>query len=156
MSKIDLNKQFAFRLRDAMLAAGFHSERSISGISIHKLSEITGYSLQICRKYLRGEAIPEPAKLVEIAEYLKVAPGWLLFGDNYNSADDKIMISKELLNYILNGARHFYKPQFEDEATQFLFELIKDVSQIIADDAQSKKIVDLALSSTKYLMPKEI
>ena len=60
MEKVNLTKQFAYRLRDAMIAAGFNSQRSTSGVCIHKLAEITGYSVQICRKYLRGEAIPEP------------------------------------------------------------------------------------------------
>src|SRR5580692_1281071 len=81
MEKVDLTKQFSYRLRDAMIAAGFNSQRSTSGVCIHKLAEITGYSVQICRKYLRGEAIPEPLKLAEIAAKLHVSPGWLLFGD---------------------------------------------------------------------------
>src|SRR3546814_19330151 len=84
MKKVDLTKQFAYRLRDAMIAAGFNSQRSTSGVCIHKLAEITGYSVQICRKYLRGEAIPEPVKLVEIAAKLQVSAGWLLFGDSHN------------------------------------------------------------------------
>ncbi len=85
MEKVDLTQQFAYRLRDAMIAAGFNSQRSTSGVSIHKLAEITGYSVQICRKYLRGEAIPEPLKLVEIAERLNVSAGWLLFGDAHSA-----------------------------------------------------------------------
>lgn len=84
MEKVNLAKQFADRLRDAMIAAGFNSQRSTSGVCIHKLSEITGYSVQICRKYLRGEAIPDPVKLREIAVKIHVSPGWLLFGDSHN------------------------------------------------------------------------
>lgn len=84
MEKVNLAKQFADRLRDAMIAAGFNSQRSTSGVCIHKLAEITGYSVQICRKYLRGEAIPDPVKLREIAVKIHVSPGWLLFGDSHN------------------------------------------------------------------------
>lgn len=154
MEKIDLTKQFASRLHDAMIAAGFNSQRSTSGVCIHKLSEITGYSLQICRKYLRGEAIPEPLKLVEIAAKLHVSPGWLLFGDTdhaHNTEHDKISISKALLRYIFTKAPNLYtSPLMAQEVSDFLMELINDVSLINANEEQSKKIVDLAFTSVKY------
>lgn len=154
MEKVDLIKQFAYRLRDAMIAAGFNSQRSTSGVCIHKLAEITGYSVQICRKYLRGEAIPEPVKLIEIASKLQVSPGWLLFGDNHSDsiiASDKITISKNLLHYIFTRAGNLYNvAHLEDEVPGFLLDLIDDLSQINASEEQSKKIIDLALSSIKH------
>lgn len=154
MEKVDLTKQFAYRLRDAMIAVGFNSQRSASGVCIHKLAEITGYSVQICRKYLRGEAIPEPIKLIEIAAKLQVSPGWLLFGDSHNDnaiASDKITISKNLLHYIFTRAGNLYNASHsEDEVPGFLLELIDDLSQINASEEQSKKIIDLALSSIKH------
>lgn len=154
MEKVNLTKQFADRLRDAMVAAGYNSQRSTSGVCIHKLSEITGYSLQICRKYLRGEAIPEPVKLVEIAAKLHVSPGWLLFGDSHYDqgiSQDKISISKNLLHYIFAKASCLYNGTLsEHEIPSFLLELINDVSLINANEEQSKKIVDLALASVKH------
>ncbi|WP_028388352.1 helix-turn-helix domain-containing protein [Legionella fairfieldensis] len=154
MEKVDLTKQFAYRLRDAMIAAGFNSQRSLSGVCIHKLAEITGYSVQICRKYLRGEAIPEPVKLVEIAAKLNVSPGWLLFGDSYNDtgiSEDKIIISRNLLHYIFTRARSLYNAShLEEEIPGFLMELITDISHINTNEEQSKKIIDLALSSVKH------
>ncbi|MFJ1269492.1 helix-turn-helix domain-containing protein [Legionella lytica] len=154
MEKVDLTKQFAYRLRDAMIAAGFNSQRSTSGVCIHKLSEITGYSLQICRKYLRGEAIPEPLKLVDIATKLHVSPGWLLFGDSHDDRgleQDKVSISKTLLHYIFSKAANLYNsPLMEQEVSDFLMELINDVSLINANEEQSKRIIDLALASVKH------
>lgn len=154
MEKVNLTKQFANRLRDAMIAAGFNSQRSTSGVCIHKLSEITGYSVQICRKYLRGEAIPEPAKLAEIAMKLHVAPGWLLFGDAPDGpghSQDKISINKNLLHYIFTRSSCLYNGTLiEEEIPNFLLELINDVSQINANEEQSKKIIDLALTSVKH------
>ena len=154
MEQVNLTKQFAYRLRDAMIAAGFNSQRSTSGVCIHKLSEITGYSLQICRKYLRGEAIPEPLKLVEIAAKLHVSPGWLLFGDSHNdpsTAPNKISISKNLLHYIFTRASCLYNGSLkEQEIPDFLMDLINDVSLINANEEQSKKIIDLALASVKH------
>ncbi|CAM2808732.1 putative transcriptional regulator [Legionella steigerwaltii] len=154
MEKINLAKQFADRLRDAMIAAGFNSQRSTSGVCIHKLSEITGYSVQICRKYLRGEAIPEPVKLVEIAGKLHVSPGWLLFGNSQNDQGitrEKITVNKNLLHYLFTKASCLYNSTLlEQEIPNFLMELINDISLINADEVQSKKIIDLALASVKH------
>lgn len=154
MEKIDLTKQFACRLHDAMIAAGFNSQRSTSGVSIHKLAEITGHSVQICRKYLRGEAIPEPIKLLEIAAKLNVSAGWLLFGStdaNTKTTTNTITISKSLLHYVFTKATFLYNAQhMAHEVPEFLLELINDVSLINASEDQSKKIIDLALSSVKH------
>jgi transcriptional regulator with XRE-family HTH domain len=151
MKKIDLTKQFAYRLRDAMLAANLSSQRSTSGVCIHKLAEITGYSLQICRRYLRGEALPEPIKLVEIAEKLGVSPGWLLFGESPVDAANHIVINKNLLRYIFTHAADLYNTSpHGDEVSDFLLALINDASQINASEEQSKKIIDLAMSSIKH------
>lgn len=154
MKHIEVTKQFAYRLRDALIAAGYISNRSTSGVDIHKLSKITGHSTQICRKYLRGEAMPEPAKLIHIAAKLQVSPGWLLFGEKHHddpTEPDKIKISKNLLYYIFKQADSLYNAQLSSqEVTDFLFELANDVSQLNADEVQSKKIIDIALGSVKH------
>ena len=147
-------KQFSIRLRDAMIAAGFLSSRSPSGVNVDKLTEITGYSLQICRKYLRGEACPDPMKLIDISEKLSVSPGWLLFGENDSKApcgSQTITIHKNLLHYIFTQASDLYNgPTLNDEVPDFLLSLTADMSQIDADEEQSKKIIDLALTSAKH------
>lgn len=154
MEKVDLTKQFAYRLRDSLVAAGFNSERSTSGVDIHKLAEITGYSPQICRKYLRGQALPEPAKIVEIAAHLHVSPGWLLFGDQAEDTQisyDKLTISKTLIRYIFERAYPLYNSdRTPNEIADFLLDLARDVSQINATETQSQKIIDLALSSANH------
>jgi transcriptional regulator with XRE-family HTH domain len=154
MEKIDLTKQFAARLHDAMIAMGYNSRRSPSGVNILKLAEITGYSPQICRKYLRGEAIPEPVKLVEIASKLNVSAGWLLFGDSRDDnleSDQTITIPKNLLHYIFTQATDLYNTRhLAEERSDFLLDLVRDISQINANEDQSKKIIDLALASVKH------
>jgi transcriptional regulator with XRE-family HTH domain len=154
MEKIALNKQFAYRLKEALLLAGFSSGRSTSGVDIHKLADITGYSSQICRKYLRGEAIPEASKLVDIAEGLNVSPGWLLFGEqdaNRPGSSNKISISKNLLHYIFLRANELYNDHdLTSDVAGYLMDLSYNVSKINASDEESKKIIDLALSSAKH------
>lgn len=154
MEKVDLIKQFSYRLRDAMIAAGFASSRSTSGVDIHKLVEMTGYSSQICRKYLSGQVIPDPVKLKEIAAKLNVSPGWLLFGDSHSnteSVDNKITINKTLLHHIFSHVNQLYHAEESSpEVPNFLMELAQDISQIETSDEQSKKIIDLALLSAKH------
>lgn len=154
MEKKNLAEDFASRLKEAMLAAKLDSKRSTSGVCIHKLAEITGYSVQICRRYLRGEAIPELAKLTAIAETLGVTPGWLLFGDspiNQQNATTEIRISRELLQYLFTHAAALYRDSNDGkEVSDFLLELVSDISEINASDEQSKKIIDLAMASIKH------
>ncbi len=153
MEKKDLTQQFAQRLRHAMINAGFDSHRSTSGVCIQQLAQMTGYSLQICRKYLRGEALPEPNKLVEIAQQLNVSAGWLLFGETAsdNKPKDQILINKQLLHYILTQASSLYNiPNMKNQVPDFLIDLVNDVSLINANEEQSKKIIDLAIASIKH------
>lgn len=150
----DLNQQFAVRLRDALLAKGYHSARSPSGIHIQRFADLTGHSLQICRKYLRGQAIPESPKLLEIATHLDVSPGWLLFGDchgHHHAETNKITINKDLLHYIYTHVSALQQPQPSQAefCSQFFMTLIQDISQISDDLEQSKKIIDLAVSTLR-------
>ena len=152
LEKSDLNQKFAARLRDALLAKGYHSSRSPSGVHVQKFADLTGHSLQICRKYLRGQAIPESPKLMEIAAHLEVSPGWLLFGDCHGQTHgqaNKITINKELLHYIFVhvSALHQPQPAQAEFCSQFFMTLTQDISQISDDVEQSKKIIDLAVSA---------
>ena len=154
MEKINFTETFAERLRESMISAGFHSQRSTSGVDIHKLADITGYSPQICRKYLRGQAIPEPTKLSDIAARLDVSPGWLLFGDTQaptHAAMDSITISKKLLHYIFMQAYPLYHAERSgEEISDFLLDLVNNISQINGNEEQSQKIIDLTLSSIRH------
>lgn len=151
MNKIQFAEQFSKRLHDAMHAAGHHAARSSSGVDIHALVKITGYSSQICRKYLRGEAIPEPNKLQEIAQALDTTAGWLLFGEAqtpFTPPENHVMLNKTLLHYLLTQAAPLYQTEPDNpEVPAFLTSLADNISQIAADETQSKHIIDLALSS---------
>ncbi len=154
MEKLELTQHFAKRLYDSMIAAGHSSARSSSGVDIQKLAEISGHSLQICRRYLRGQAIPEPAKLTEIASKLHVSPGWLLFGDDQGdstASSKSFTIRKNLIHYIFTCAGKLYNTKCsDDEIADFLLDLTNDISKINATEEQSKQIIDLAMSSIKH------
>ena len=155
LEKSDLNQQFAARLRDALIAKGYHSSRSPSGVDVQKFADLLGHSLQICRKYLRGQAIPESPKLIEIAGYLEVSPGWLLFGDCHgqtHAQTNKITINKDLLHYIYTHVSALQQPHaMHAESShvefwsKFFMTLTQGISQISDDVEQAKKIIDLAV-----------
>lgn len=154
MDKREFSKQFAARLRESMLTAGFCSVRTPSGVNLQKLAELTNHSLQICRKYIRGEAIPDPIKLVEIASKLSVSPGWLLFGDKTSTESqdsEYITINSNILHYVFSQAHELYHEHHPSEGiADFLLDLINDLSHMNASEEQSKRIIDLVLSSTRY------
>jgi len=152
-----LHQQFAQRLRDTLIANGYVSTRSPSGVHMQKFADMMGHSLQICRKYLRGQAIPESQKLLAIASQLGVSPGWLLFGDchgQHANETNKITINKDILHYLYHHISALYQPQTSnaDLRSNFFIELTQDVSRISDDLEQSKKIIDLALFSAKQFV----
>lgn len=152
MDRNVLIQQFADRLRDTLIAKGYGSTRSASGVDLQRLADITGHSVQICRKYLHGQVIPEPTKLSELAQKLEVSPGWLLFGEVHSQfpmEENKVTISKPLLHYIFAHANELYNTR-NTGVPDFLLDLTEDISQINANEEQSKKIVDLALSSVRH------
>lgn len=156
-NKSHLNQQFARRLRDTLITKGYASTRSPSGVNMQQFAAMTGHSLQICRKYLRGEALPESSKLVTIATQLEVSPGWLLFGDchgQHMNESNKITINKEILHYIYHHISALFQPQALNAQlrSDFFIELTQDVSRISDNPEQSKKIIDLALFSAKQFV----
>ncbi len=153
-SENKFNEHFAKRLKDSMEKAGYASPRCAFGVSIHKLTEITGHSPQICRKYVRGEVLPDLNKLVTIASKLNVSPAWLLFGEHniaHKNDPQQMILNKELLAYLFGQVRNLYQSEFStEEIVSFLIELINDLNHIDASINQSKRIIDLALNSIKH------
>jgi transcriptional regulator with XRE-family HTH domain len=143
------NFAFAQRLKSAMIKAGMNSQKSTSGIDIIKLSEKIGHSVQICRKYLKGEALPEPSKVVLIAAVLNVSPGWLLFGEKSNSSfRDEIVMRKEIFEYILNKTHILHKCNWNlARINDFIIKIVLDLYPINATLEQQKQIIDIIFST---------
>ena len=143
------NFAFAERLKNAMIKAGMHSKKSTSGIDITALSNKIEHSVQICRKYLKGEALPEPHKLVLIAEVLNVSPGWLLFGEQPQPYSiDHYVINKEIFEYILLKSIILRKLNWnEEKINNFIVKVVADLYLIKANSVQQKQIIDIIFSS---------
>lgn len=145
-------KIFSHQLIVAMHRAGFHSSRSPSGICIKKLAEITNTSPQICRRYIRGETLPDYDKILKIAETLNVSPGELLFGELNNRCfrrHDYITIHKEIMMYFFLKMGEYVPYLFKesDSTPDFLMSLLTEIAAIETNEAGLKRILDLAFSS---------
>lgn len=73
--------EFAQRLSDAMTRAGYALRPVILEREFNTRYWGRSVTLQAVRRWLRGEAIPSQEKLQVLAEWLKVEPQILRFGD---------------------------------------------------------------------------
>ena len=148
MSK-ELYQSFATRLIQTLKDKGHTASRSPNGICIRTLAEFIGTSDQICRRYIRGAALPDYEKIVRLAKHLGVNPGWLLFGEDSNKTSEQPVLNETLLHYILKHSHCLYSATVgsNDDYANFVLELIKEVSKINTSEENLIKIIDLALGS---------
>lgn len=148
-------KDFSERLIDSMKAKGFTASRSPNGICMHTLATFADASEQICRRYIRGEALPSYEKIMAIAKQLNVSPGWLLFGEQ--SVSNSSQIDETLLHYILKKSHHLYREETSqtDDYADFVVELLKDIREIETSKDNLEKIIDLAISSISSFKRKQ-
>lgn len=144
-------KDFSNRLTDAMKSNGYTASRSPSGICIQTLSKFAGASEQICRRYIRGDALPDYDKVKDIAQNLNVSAGWLLFGEQ-NVAELQSQtktVDEDLLHYILTKSHYLYLKETgnTDDYADFVLGLIRDVREIDTSKENLQKIIDLAIGS---------
>ena len=144
-------KKFSNRLIDAMKANGYAASRSPNGICMKTLSEFANASEQICRRYIRGDALPDYEKIINIASFLKVSPSWLLFGEQkeYSVVNQANQINDNLMHYILDKSYDLYQDNAVKTAdyADFVMELIRDVREIDTSKENLEKIINLALGS---------
>lgn len=78
---MDEKLAFAQRLRDAMQRAGYPLRPVVLEREFNTRYWGQSVTLQAVRRWLRGESIPSQEKLQVLAEWLKVEPQVLRFGD---------------------------------------------------------------------------
>ena len=149
-------KTFSNRLIEAMKSNGHIASRSPSGICITTLSKFAGASEQICRRYIRGDGLPDYEKVVSIAACLNVSPGWLLFGEEMQPAQEKL-INDDVMRYILNTSFTAFHEQMEknNDFADFVLELTRDVREINTSTEILHKIIDIAVCSISSNKMKE-
>ncbi|HAT1795155.1 helix-turn-helix transcriptional regulator [Legionella pneumophila subsp. fraseri] len=142
-------QSFANRLINTLKDKGHTASRSPNGICIKTLADFTGASEQICRRYIRGDALPDYEKVKQLAQHLQVNPGWLLFGDEGDNSSNKNEVDEKLLHYILKQSHHLYPVSHgsNDDYADFVLGLIKEVKAIDTSNNNLLKIIDLAIGS---------
>lgn len=152
-------KDFSNRLIDAMKLNGHIASRSPNGICIRTLAELSGASEQICRRYIRGDALPDYEKVIKIAEHLNTRAGWLLFGEEQttNAAPQPKSIPDDLLHYIVSKSHRVYRDETEetDDCADFVLELVRDVREIDTSKEILEKIINMAVNSISSYKKKE-
>jgi hypothetical protein len=143
-----LYTDFAERLVNAMKLRGYISSRSPNGICMKSLADFADASEQICRRYIRGEALPGYEKIMSIANALNISPSWLLFGETTEHVNPK-NIDDDILHYILSNSLELYqnKASSTDEFADFVIGLVKDIRDIDTSKENLLKIIDLAVGS---------
>ena len=144
---------FAQRLTMLMKQANLISSASKAGVKISVLAEICGCSHQMARRYVLGEALPEVDITYKIAKWLKVSPGWLLFGEdsqipNNISQDNLIQIEPDLFEYILTKSTMLLElTKDPKELVHFIMDSVNDATHIKADKEELMKIIDISVNS---------
>lgn len=153
-------KNFSNRLIDAMKIKGHIASRSPNGICMRTLSEFAGASEQICRRYIRGDALPDYEKVINISTALGTSPGWLLFGEESQptTMSRPKAIDDDLLHNILSKSHYLYREESieTDDYANFVLELIRDVREIDTSKENLEKIIDLAIGSISSYKKKRI
>jgi transcriptional regulator with XRE-family HTH domain len=141
-------QEFAQRLTQAMKLRGFISSRSPNGICMKTLASFADASEQICRRYIRGEALPSHEKILKIANSLSVSPAWLVFGETGELKTSQ-ELNDEILHYILTQA-HLLAQNHElrgQSFADFILSLLQEIRDIETSKENLFKIIDLALGS---------
>jgi transcriptional regulator with XRE-family HTH domain len=144
---------FARRVTTLMQQANLVSSNSKAGVKVSKLAEVCGCSHQMARRYVLGEALPDIDITYKIAKWLKVSPGWLLFGEETeipNNINQKnlVHIEPDLLEYILTkSVPLFNMTKDTDELIHFIMDIINDATHIKVDKNEIIKIIDISINS---------
>lgn len=144
---------FARRLTMLMKQANLISSVSKAGVKISALAKICGCSHQMARRYVLGEALPEIDVTYKIAKWLRVSPGWLLFGEDTevpNNINQKnlIQIEPDLFEYILTKSTVLFElTKDTKELVHFIMDSVNDATHIKADKEELMKIIDISVNS---------
>ncbi|MFC3909315.1 helix-turn-helix domain-containing protein [Legionella dresdenensis] len=144
---------FSQRLIMLMKKANLISSASKAGVKISTLAEVCGCSHQMARRYVLGEALPEIDVTYKIANWLKVSPGWLLFGEETKipsniTQENIIQIESDLFEYILMKSTLLLElTKDPKELVHFIIDSVRDATHIKADKEELMKIVDISVNS---------
>ena|SRR3990167_8117324 len=137
-----------------MKQAGLDSSVSKAGVKTKKLAEISGCSEQMARRYVLGEALPNIDIIYKIAIWLKLSPGWLIFGEHsvpYAAEHDTnncVSINVEVLQYLLTQSYKLVVITKDfNKITAFIMDTINNITRIKTDQTTIMQIIDTYIQS---------
>jgi transcriptional regulator with XRE-family HTH domain len=147
---------FAARLCRLMIDRGFVSSRSKHGACPKELENCLSCAPMLAIRYLTGYSLPSPPDLLKIAKWLKVNPGYLLFGEDSEAEfphnHKLIKIDQETFKYCLGKLSSvIHKSTDKESATEHCSKLIAELSKMNIDKEQFKSIFDLAIQHAVFM-----
>lgn len=152
-----LAQAFAQRLVQMLQERGYTSTRSAAGVKVKPLADAMDCSTAMARKYVMGESMPDYVAAIKLGQWLKVHPGWLVFGLEMPAAEalpvtttPMIKLESDLLRSILLQLVPLY--QNADNVTEvvnFTLDVLYNISHIQADKPTILEIANLAIHSAR-------
>lgn len=148
------------RLKEALVKAGLVSRLSSIGVQAAPLAKHLGVSVQTIRKYLTGQAYPDLDKITAMADFLKVSPAWLAFGESEDYKNlPKIHgfeIKKVFLQEIIKGLfSNILDIELEEDLFQsicdFLYGIINDIAQLESQDEMKLRLIKTSIASASIM-----
>lgn len=155
----NVNYNITERLKEALMKRGLRSTVSIIGVQAAPLAKHLGVSVQTIRKYLTGEATPDLNKIINIAEFLKVSPGWLAFGLNEVFTDSspkvfeiKKIFIKEIFQCLLKNVLDIKLDEdLLGSIYDFLYGIINDIAQLESSDEMKLRLIKTSIASASIM-----
>lgn len=155
----NINCNITERLKEALVKRGLGSSVSAIGVQTSPLAKHLKVSVQTIRKYLTGKATPDLNKIIKIAEFLKVSPGWLAFGLNDVFTDSSLKIfeiKKIFIREIFQGIfTNILDIKLDDDLLgsiyDFLYGIINDIAQLESNDEMKLRLIRTSIASASIM-----
>ncbi|MFI4956700.1 MAG: helix-turn-helix domain-containing protein [Gammaproteobacteria bacterium] len=157
-----LTKYFSERLVRLLIQNGYTSRSASTGVKVKELANNLGCSFEMARRYTNGDALPDALAIKTIAEWLKVDPGWLLYGTEQErdinayypilltKADMKLLLERIIPAY---SALNITSELLLTQLHSFFCDVISDFSKLYAPHEIKLKILEASLASALHFLP---
>lgn len=157
-----LTRNFSSRLIRLLIQNGYTSRSASTGVKVKELAQHAGCSFEMARRYTNGTALPDPLAIKNIANWLNVEPGWLLFGstqEEFHSTNDALTLNKQELNVLLEKIIPVYlkkEVSLLNDLSQlhdFFSDVIADFTRLHAPLNLKLKLLETSISSAVHFIP---
>ena len=151
MEKVKSNTNYyrlILRLKEALIRAGLVSRLSSIGVQAAPLAKHLGVS------------VPDLDKIIAMADFLKVSPSWLAFGEEEDYKNlpkvHGFEIKKIFLQEIIKGLfSNILDIELEEDLFQsicdFLYGIINDIAQLESQDEMKLRLIKTSIASASIM-----